>query len=126
MSCGRPSHSCNKSDLTMSVLVLGIYLNLVGSGGMCFTSVETVDANSRPQSAMTLRVRGIPTRANTMQKARPSTVSGAMFPYPERTYFIGNLFRSYDIDRLMLESYRGKNAAMICKGSLSAKLSAFS
>lgn len=56
------------------------HLNLAGSGGMCLKRVETVEAKSRPQSAITVRVKGIPTRAKTMQKALPSVVIGTILP----------------------------------------------
>lgn len=56
------------------------YLNLDGSGGMCLNIVETVLANNLPQSAITVRVRGIPIKAKTIQNARPSVVIGTICP----------------------------------------------
>lgn len=44
---------------------------------------DTAEANSLPQSAMTVNVRGIPTSANTTQNALPAVVTGTMSPYPE-------------------------------------------
>ena len=43
-------------------------------------TVDTMVANIWPTSAITERVNGIPTIANRMQKARPDTVTGAIFP----------------------------------------------
>ena len=42
--------------------------------------IETIVANIWPTSAITERVNGIPTMAKSMQKARPDTVTGAIFP----------------------------------------------
>lgn len=61
------------------------YLKVFGRGGILLTTAETVEANNRPQSAMTVIVRGIPTKANTTQKALPFKVIGTMFPYPKYT-----------------------------------------
>lgn len=49
---------------------------------MCRKIVETVDAKSLPQSAMTVRVKGIPTNAKIMTKTLPSVVTGTMLPKP--------------------------------------------
>jgi len=42
--------------------------------------VDTSVAKICPTSAMTESVKGIPTIANKMQKARPKVVTGAMWP----------------------------------------------
>jgi len=42
--------------------------------------VETRVAKICPTSAITDRVKGIPTMANKMQKARPRVVTGAIWP----------------------------------------------
>lgn len=55
---------------------------LFGKGGILLMSAETPVANSLPQSAITVSVRGIPTNANNTQKALPPVVSGTIFPYP--------------------------------------------
>lgn len=49
---------------------------------MCFIISDTAEANSLPQSAITVSVKGIPTRAKTMQKALPPVVIGTISPYP--------------------------------------------
>lgn len=46
-------------------------------------TADKVEANKRPQSAITVIVKGIPTKAKTTQKAFPSKVIGTIFPYPE-------------------------------------------
>lgn len=56
------------------------YRNLGGKGGICLNNVDTELAKSRPQSAITVSVNGIPTRAKTIQKALPSVVIGTIFP----------------------------------------------
>ena len=43
-------------------------------------TVDTMVANIWPTSAITERVNGIPTIENRTQKARPDTVTGAIFP----------------------------------------------
>lgn len=55
-----------------------------GAGGRCFfmraCRDDTAVAKIWPIDAMTLTVRGIPTIAKRMQKARPQKVAGTMLP----------------------------------------------
>ncbi|KAK1129284.1 hypothetical protein K0M31_020412 [Melipona bicolor] len=44
--------------------------------------LTTPPANSFPQSAITISVKGIPTNANKMQNILPPLVDGTTFPYP--------------------------------------------
>lgn len=48
--------------------------------GKFFAKEVVAVANKRPQSAITVNVRGMPIKAKKIQKSRPSNVTGAIFP----------------------------------------------
>lgn len=53
---------------------------LVNDFGKFFPAAETAVANTRPRSAITVNVKGIPINANSMQKPLPAVVVGTMLP----------------------------------------------
>lgn len=54
--------------------------DLLVSDGMCLPTAETAVANTRPKSAITVNVNGIPIKANSIQNARPLVVTGTILP----------------------------------------------
>lgn len=48
--------------------------------GICLPNADTAVAKTRPRSAITVNVNGIPMNANSMQKPRPALVIGTMLP----------------------------------------------
>lgn len=48
--------------------------------GICLPNTETAVANKRPQSAITVSVKGMPINAKHMQNALPPIVTGTMLP----------------------------------------------
>lgn len=48
--------------------------------GMCLPKADIAVANTRPKSAITVNVNGIPINAKSIQNARPAFVNGTIFP----------------------------------------------
>lgn len=72
-------------------MLVGMHeFTLFGSLDLIFWATSlTPSAKSLPQSAITVKVKGIPTRAKRMQKILPQLVDGTMFPYPEKNLQLG-------------------------------------
>lgn len=54
--------------------------NLLVSDGNFLPTAETAVANTRPRSAITVSVNGIPINANNIQNPLPLVVTGTMLP----------------------------------------------
>lgn len=48
--------------------------------GICLPSTDTAVANKRPQSAITVSVKGMPINAKHIQNALPPIVTGTILP----------------------------------------------
>lgn len=55
-------------------------INLLVSDGNFLPTAETAVAKTRPKSAITVSVNGIPINANSIQNPRPPVVTGTMLP----------------------------------------------
>lgn len=58
--------------------IYGQYILVID--GTCLPKADTAVANTRPRSAITVNVNGIPISANSIQNARPALVNGTMWP----------------------------------------------
>lgn len=63
-----------------------LLFNLLVNDGKRFPTADTAVANTRPKSAITVNVNGIPISANSIQNDLPPVVVGTMLPYPFSFY----------------------------------------
>lgn len=80
------SGSVNSPRDRLPAELVGMQEEEMQKGSFDFSTREisvTAPANNFPQSAITINVRGIPTKAKKMQNILPQLVDGTTFPYPK-------------------------------------------